>query len=109
MLVIGFARKKTLAPSAFAGAAEKAGAVPYVELEPWHGGGTSDCSSLNGSASYYESVGSAVKAGGIGTLDRARLERQIDTIVEAFTLPARPALDAIYDGQYLPSAAERRL
>ena len=51
----------------------------------------------------------AVKAGGIGTLDRARLERQIDTIVEAFSLPARPAIDAIYDGQYLPSAAERKL
>lgn len=51
-------------PSSFAAAAEKAGATPYVELEPWHGGGTSDCSSLSGSASYYESVGAAVKAGG---------------------------------------------
>ena len=51
----------------------------------------------------------AVKAGGIGALDRARLERQIDTIVEAFSLPARPAIDAIYDAQYLPTAAERRL
>jgi NitT/TauT family transport system substrate-binding protein len=50
----------------------------------------------------------AVKAGGLGTVDRARLERQIDTIVEAFSLPARPALDAIYDGQYLPGAAERK-
>lgn len=50
----------------------------------------------------------AVKAGGIGIVDRARLERQIDTIVEAFSLPNKPALDAIYDAQYLPTAAERK-
>lgn len=51
----------------------------------------------------------AVRSGGIGTLDRARLEKQIDTIVEAFALPNKPTFDAIYDGQYLPSAAERKL
>lgn len=51
----------------------------------------------------------ATKANGVGTVDRARLEKQIDTIVEAFSLPARPSLDSIYDGQYLPSAAERKL
>jgi NitT/TauT family transport system substrate-binding protein len=50
----------------------------------------------------------AFKNGGMGSIDRARLERQIDTIVEAFTLPARPALDAVYDGQFLPPVAERK-
>ncbi len=50
----------------------------------------------------------AIKAGGFGALDRARLERQIDTIFEAFSLPSKPALDAIYDGQYLPAQADRR-
>ena len=51
----------------------------------------------------------ATKANGIGAVDRARLERQIDTIVEAFSLPAKPSVDSIYDGQYLPPAAERKL
>lgn len=50
----------------------------------------------------------AIKASGFGALDRARLERQIDTIAEAFSLPSKPALDAIYDGQFLPAPAERR-
>ena len=51
----------------------------------------------------------AFKAGGMGSIDRARMEKQIDTIVEAFALPARPTLDSIYDSQFLPSAAERKL
>jgi NitT/TauT family transport system substrate-binding protein len=51
----------------------------------------------------------ATKANGIGAVDKARLERQIDTIVEAFSLPAKPTVDSIYDGQYLPPAAERKL
>lgn len=50
----------------------------------------------------------AIKAGGFGSVDRARLERQIDTIADAFSLPSKPAIEAIYDGQFLPGAAERR-
>ena len=51
-------------PSQFASQAEAKGAVPFVELEPWHGGGTADCSSLHGTDAYYQGIGSAIKAGG---------------------------------------------
>lgn len=49
------------------------------------------------------------RAEGFGAVDRARLERQIDTIATAFSLPGRPTVDAIYDPAFLPPAAQRML
>ena len=51
----------TAFPASFAAQAQAKGATALVELEPWHGGGASDCSSLNGAASYYAGIGTAVK------------------------------------------------
>jgi hypothetical protein len=64
-------------PTSFADAAEAAGATPYIEVEPWQGGGASDCSyssdfpamttiGANGSAisSYLDSFGSAIASFG---------------------------------------------
>jgi transcriptional regulator with XRE-family HTH domain len=64
-------------PTSFAEQAESAGATPFVEIEPWHGGGAGDCSyasdfpamttiGANGSAisSYLHAFGSAIAAFG---------------------------------------------
>ncbi len=46
---------------------------------------------------------------GLGAVDMARLDRQIETISSVFALPVRPAVAAIYDARYLPPVADRRL
>jgi hypothetical protein len=64
-------------PTSFADQAEAAGATPFIEIEPWQGGGPSDCSyssdfpdmttiGANGSAisSYLDSFGSAIASFG---------------------------------------------
>jgi hypothetical protein len=64
-------------PSSFANEAEKAGATPFLEIEPWQGGGPQDCNysadfpkmtkiGANGSAisSYLHSLGSAIASFG---------------------------------------------
>jgi transcriptional regulator with XRE-family HTH domain len=64
-------------PSSFASQAQSAGAIPFVEIEPWQGGGPSDCSyashfpamttiGANGSAisGYLDSLGSAIASFG---------------------------------------------
>jgi hypothetical protein len=64
-------------PTTFAKAAEKAGATPLLEIEPWQGGGPTDCNyssdfpkmttiGANGSAisSYLHSLGSAIASFG---------------------------------------------
>ena len=64
-------------PATFAGEAEKAGATPFLEIEPWQGGGPKDCNyapnfpkmttiGANGSAisSYLHSLGSAIASFG---------------------------------------------
>jgi transcriptional regulator with XRE-family HTH domain/tRNA A-37 threonylcarbamoyl transferase component Bud32 len=64
-------------PTSFASQAQSAGAIPFVEIEPWQGGGPSDCSyashfpamttiGANGSAisSYLDSLGSAIASFG---------------------------------------------
>ena len=64
-------------PTSFADEAESAGATPFLEIEPWQGGGPQDCSyspdfpkmttiGANGSAigSYLHSLGSAIASFG---------------------------------------------
>ncbi|MCU0762804.1 MAG: ABC transporter substrate-binding protein [Hydrogenophaga sp.] len=46
---------------------------------------------------------------GLGAVDLARLERQIETVSTVFGLPTKPAVAAIYDARFLPPVADRRL
>jgi NitT/TauT family transport system substrate-binding protein len=50
-----------------------------------------------------------VEAGGLGTLNPAKLARGIDQVAEAFGLPAKPAIGDIYTEAYLPPADVRKL
>src|SRR5262249_42290087 len=45
-----------------------------------------------------------VRARGLGGVDPARLERCIEQVVGAFTLPARPRADSVFTDAYLPPA-----
>lgn len=46
---------------------------------------------------------------GLGAVNIARMERQIETVSTVFALPVKPAVTAIYDARFLPPAADRRL
>jgi len=50
-----------------------------------------------------------VEAGGLGTLNPAKLARGIDQVAEAFGLPAKPAIGDIYTEAYLPPVDVRKL
>jgi NitT/TauT family transport system substrate-binding protein len=51
----------------------------------------------------------ATRAGGLGTVDVARLERQIDSVVDAFGLAMKPTSASVYDGRFLPPTSDRTL
>jgi len=44
---------------------------------------------------------------GLATVDRQRMQAQIDTVAAAFELPRKPAVDEIYTDKFLPPAAQR--
>lgn len=46
---------------------------------------------------------------GLGAVNIARMERQIETVSTVFGLPSKPAVTAIYDARFVPPAADRRL
>jgi NitT/TauT family transport system substrate-binding protein len=46
---------------------------------------------------------------GLGAVDLARLDRQIETVTNVFALPVRPAVASIYDARFLPPVTDRRL
>lgn len=50
-----------------------------------------------------------VKRNGIGDVDPARLQKNIDLVTEGFQLPRKIPADLVFDRSYLASAAERRL
>jgi NitT/TauT family transport system substrate-binding protein len=50
-----------------------------------------------------------VRANGLGGVDRARLERAIEQVTDAFALPSRPRADQVFTDAYLPPAAARRV
>ena len=50
----------------------------------------------------------AVKQNGLGYFEPARLTNGIDILKDGFNLPKTPALDEIYDGRFLPPAADRK-
>ena len=50
-----------------------------------------------------------VRANGFGAIDRLRLEESISQIGLTFTYKAKPKAEDIFDGMFLPPAAERRV
>ncbi len=49
------------------------------------------------------------KENGVGDIDRARFEKALDQIGLALTYRQKPAVEDIFDGQFLPPAAERKV
>jgi NitT/TauT family transport system substrate-binding protein len=59
---------------------------------------------------YRDNIATAeVKTQGLGTIDRERFTRAIDQIDGAFKFKTKPKPEDIFDGSYLPSAADRKL
>ncbi|HSF05600.1 MAG TPA: ABC transporter substrate-binding protein [Methylomirabilota bacterium] len=54
-------------------------------------------------------VNDEVRRNGLGAIDAARMQRAIDQVVQAFELPAKPTVEQVFSGAYLPPAAVRRL
>jgi len=50
-----------------------------------------------------------VRANGFGAIDRLRLEESISQLGLTFTYKAKPKAEDIFDGMFLPPAAERRV
>ena len=50
-----------------------------------------------------------VRANGLGGVDRARLERAIAQVADAFALPSRPRAEQVFTDAYLPPAAARKV
>ncbi len=50
-----------------------------------------------------------VRQNGIGNMDAQRMERGINVIKEGFQLSTAPTMEQIYDGRFLPPAADRKL
>lgn len=49
-----------------------------------------------------------VRANGFGAIDPVRLEEALAQMALGYTFKARPKADAVFDGSFLPPAAERR-
>jgi NitT/TauT family transport system substrate-binding protein len=54
-------------------------------------------------------VNDEVKRNGLLAIDNARMQRAIEQVVVSFELPSRPSVAQIFNGAYLPPAAERKL
>jgi NitT/TauT family transport system substrate-binding protein len=50
-----------------------------------------------------------VQKTGLSSVDAKRLQAQIDAVVQAFSLPAKPAIDEIYTAEFLPPLPARML
>jgi NitT/TauT family transport system substrate-binding protein len=50
-----------------------------------------------------------VRQHGIGNMDAQRMARGINVLKEGFQLTSAPTMEQIYDGRFLPPAAERKL
>jgi NitT/TauT family transport system substrate-binding protein len=51
----------------------------------------------------------SVEKNGVGYVDPVRLQRSIATVTNVFKLPEQPKPDEVYNGSFIPSAAERKL
>ncbi len=50
-----------------------------------------------------------VRQNGIGNIDARRMEHGINVLKEGFQFPTAPTMEQIYDGRFLPPAADRKL
>jgi len=50
-----------------------------------------------------------VRRNGLGAVDKARLERTIKAVVEAFGLPRTPSVDEVFTDRFLPPKEERTI
>ncbi|MDW8360630.1 MAG: ABC transporter substrate-binding protein [Candidatus Caldarchaeum sp.] len=50
-----------------------------------------------------------VRKNGLGAVDKARLERTIRSVVEAFNLPRTPSVDEVFTDRFLPPKEERTI
>jgi NitT/TauT family transport system substrate-binding protein len=50
-----------------------------------------------------------VKRDGLGGIDVRRMQRAIDQVAQAFELPARPPVSEVFNSEFLPPAAVRKL
>jgi NitT/TauT family transport system substrate-binding protein len=50
-----------------------------------------------------------VKSRGLGTIDEARLQKQIEQVTEAYGLTNPPTQDRLFNPKFLPPQAERIL
>ena len=50
-----------------------------------------------------------LRQNGIGNMNQERMERGINVIKEGFQLTTAPTMEQIYDGRFLPPAADRKL
>ena len=50
-----------------------------------------------------------VRQAGMGQVDPARLDKHIDTVTDGFQLPRRLPPAMVFDGSFLPPAAERQI
>ena len=54
-------------------------------------------------------VNDEVRRVGLGGIDTARMQRAIDQVVQYFELPGKPTVAQVFNPEYLPPLAERRL
>lgn len=54
-------------------------------------------------------ISDVVKANGLSHFEAGRARKQIDAVVETFSLPNKPSVDQVYDGSFLPPANELRI
>jgi NitT/TauT family transport system substrate-binding protein len=54
-------------------------------------------------------INDEVKRDGLGGVDAKRMQRAIDQVLQAFELTAKPTVSQVFNGEFLPPAAARKL
>jgi NitT/TauT family transport system substrate-binding protein len=54
-------------------------------------------------------ISDTVRANGLSHFEAPRAQKQIDAIVETFSLANKPSVDQVFDGRFLPPASELRV
>ncbi|MBI3515444.1 MAG: ABC transporter substrate-binding protein [Proteobacteria bacterium] len=85
----------------------KAPAVAAVKVDPLVNGPL-ETERLEWVLKYQVST-AEVREFGLGAVQRARLARNIDTLVEGFQLTSKAPVDAIWSDRFLPPLADRRI
>jgi len=54
-------------------------------------------------------VNDEVRRNGLGAIDPARMQRAIDQVVQSFELAGKPTVAQVFNAEYLPPLAQRKL